>query len=620
MKRKNTTLATIFTSLTLTSFIPVTANAAPEEQPAPPIKCAPVQIIGVPGSGATHSAADPEAKQEMQPGWNIAKELEEKHGSDNVHGITVPYPASLGYAYSALALKGTSEGYIGGYEGVSYGPSVKMGVEWAENYITQTSKECGADTKWVIYGFSQGADVAGDIASDISSGKVEGVNPDNVIAVALISDPNRSATATNPRQGNEKLTMYAPAPQGVVQSNGEIIKDAKSGRVGAAGARETDFSNLYGKVLSLCDDADFPCANNPGSIMTDIAKIAEKGTGFTLTESQMKSISEVISTIQGGNIDPAQVVKTVLPLIGDIKNLVPEVHKVVVAAKPVIDNSQDKEGWVALFSEFEPKLEGIKKVPGINIIAKPIVDIVNDVLSLKPQGEITEEGKKSFEQFMQGVTAFQSGTHVSYFKASEGQSSSADDVREWISIGVENALKGSTMHLSIDEITASISGKDIPATQGEENTNSTPNPPVETSPIVPEISIPKPTQEAKPTQDSIPSNHIKDESVHPGLTSENKIDLPESNPQNQTVTSNTPAPINQLPVTTDEKATDSPNPSFIEETDLTDSTINPQPAPSSQKMLATTGANVFLISGLGALIALAGLFMARFNRKKNRTA
>lgn len=122
------------------------------------------------------------------------------------------------------------------------------------------------------------------------------------------------------------------------------------------------------------------------------------------------------------------------------------------------------------------------------------------------------------------------------------------------------------MHLSIDEITASISGKDIPATQGEEHTNSTPNSPVETSPIVPEISIPKPTQEAKPTQDSIPSNPIK------------------------------------------------------EETDLTDSTINPQPAPSSQKMLVTTGANVFLISGLGALIALAGLFTARSNRKKNRTA
>ena len=97
MKRKTPFLATTLTTLVFATTSPITASATPEEQPTPTIKCAPVQVIGVPGSGSTHSAANPEEKQEIQPGWNIAKELEDKHGVDKVHGI-----AAVSYTHLTL--------------------------------------------------------------------------------------------------------------------------------------------------------------------------------------------------------------------------------------------------------------------------------------------------------------------------------------------------------------------------------------------------------------------------------------------------------------------------------------------------------------------------------------
>lgn len=577
MKRKNILLATVFTSLTLTAGSPVIANAAPEKQPAPPVKCAPIQVIGVPGSGATHSAADPEAKQEMQPGWNVAKELEDKHGADKVHGITVPYPASLGYAYSAQALKGTPEGYVGGYEGVSYGPSVKMGVEWAKNYMVQTAKECGSDTKWVLYGFSQGADVAGDIASEISSGRVDGVAPDNVISVTLISDPNRSREASVARTGTDKVTLYAPAPRGKVQENGEILPDSVQGKIGAVGARENDFSALYGKVLSLCSDADFSCSNTPGSLMTDIAKIAEQGTGFTLTESQMKSIGSIIDTFQGGDIDPAKALSAALPLLGEMKTLMPEVQKVTTAAKPVIDASKDKEGWIALFDKYGSQIEGVKKIPGASLVAKPLVQLIDSVLGLRPQGDVTEAGKASLDRLMAGINDFQTGTHVSYFK---GEASPANEARNWIFEGVDNALNGKSEALSVAAITASVNDLPSPDTAPDEGTappeEDTPEiqTPAVDSPVVPSgPSLDKPAPSPTPAPDAVPSRLDRTPSSH-------------------VVSDSSPGVKGE--------AVDSPNKSTQE----------------SQRVLASTGANVLLIVGFGLAVIIAGMLVAYFNRRK----
>lgn len=574
MKQKTTFLASTLSALVLTSTLPL-AQATPEQQPNPIPTCAPVQVIGVPGSGSTHSNADPEAKQEIQPGWNPAKELEDKFGTDNVHGITVPYPASLGYLYSAQALQGTPEGYTGGYEGVGYANSVEMGVEWAKRYMETTAEQCGDDTKWVLYGFSQGADVAGEVASEIANNRVAGVSPDNIIAVTLISDPRRSPETTDTRQGDDKIQLYAPVPEGTVQENGEISNTHVAGKHGVVGVRDTDFNALYGKVLSLCHADDFPCATAPGTLMSDIAKIVEQGTDFTLTDAQMRSVSSIIDATRGGNVDIANLLGTALPLLQDT-SLVTEFRKITTAAEPVIKNG-DTAGWIALFDKYQAQINEIAENPLLKIMAQPAVDIIKEIISLRPEGEVTEAGKVSLAQFQEVVDNFQSGTHTSYF--TPGESNDADKARDWMFKGVENALANTTFDKTVSDITASVRGESI-----SQNEHATP---VATSSKV-------------PSQTSSPTHAL----IHP----QKQTQTPDANPQETTVnTEKEQSTSVSTPHVADSQPQQQAHRSNVEE----------NASLKQNTLLAKTGANVLIILTVGVLALIMGFAVYMFS--SNRT-
>ena len=314
--------------------------------------------------------------------------------------------------------------------------------------------------------------------------------------------------------------------------------------------------------------------------MTDIAKVADQGTGFTLTESQMKNIGTVIGAVQG-EADTAQILRDALPLLGDIKTLVPEVQKVIKAAKPVIDASEDKEGWIALFDKYGSQLEGVKQIPGLKLVASPLTELIDEILELRPQGEVTDAGKDSLEVFLKGVHDSQTGIHVSYFDSSEGSNSPADEARAWILEGVDRALRGEETSLSIDEVTMSVDGQLTPdETDSENNT-----PPSKSSPGV---QPPTGDQHSSISFDTTPDKGIPPE----GSDVETAPREGEASPNSARERISVPSSVEETPVKPQDKSG------------------------HQQGMLASTGANVLFIVGVGLIIVIAGVLIVGANRRK----
>ncbi|WP_216896731.1 cutinase family protein, partial [Nocardia alni] len=79
------------------------------------------------------------------------------------------------------------------FNGVTYGDSKVAGVAATRRVLRDFGTRCPA-TKFVIAGYSQGGDVAGDVAASIGcSGNP--VPADRVLAVGIVADPHRSSGA-----------------------------------------------------------------------------------------------------------------------------------------------------------------------------------------------------------------------------------------------------------------------------------------------------------------------------------------------------------------------------------------------------------------------------------------
>ena len=167
--------------------------------------CTQMMAYLVPGTTETSLTADPTQPKGMLA--SVAKKLEGKYGS-NITVITVPYSAS---AFD---------------KGLSYKQSAETGIK---NLSTMMAK-CPT-SQVVVAGYSQGAEVAGDVLWHIGH-ENQPIAADRVRAAALLADPKR---------GNEKLVGNTVAGQGV-----------EGGRPGGYGA-------LEGRIKWVCDDKDMYC-------------------------------------------------------------------------------------------------------------------------------------------------------------------------------------------------------------------------------------------------------------------------------------------------------------------------------------------------------------------------
>lgn len=241
--------------------------------------CPIVDAVAVPGTTQTHPDADPAKPVGILGG--ILEPLK-KHAKVTLATYYTPYAATI----------------IGGTEGGGYRASKNSGVDNVNAHIKAVTQRCPR-TVFLLTGFSQGADVAGDIASAIGHGK--GVIPANkLLGVALVADPSQSPV------GQPTIGLNRPG-------------------FGFAGVRTAGFGSLTARnsILSICAPLDYFC-NLPQSdlVMRFIGHL-----GSQLDSSDPSGSAQKLATLfMAGLIAPATAaINQILQLISDpqlIPNLV----------------------------------------------------------------------------------------------------------------------------------------------------------------------------------------------------------------------------------------------------------------------------------------------------------
>ena len=184
-----------------------TANAAPA------ISCSPVKIVAVPGTWETNPGSDPNTAKGMLTG--VTDKLKQQFGSK---------VSSYWVSYDSDAFK----------NGITYADSEKSGVDATRSAMTQIAKACPG-TKIVSIGYSQGADVNGDIAADIGAGRGP-VPAASYVAGGNLADPQQGT------KGAADLGVRQPKTQGLL------------------GPRTGGYGAVSGRMATACLRGDMYCA------------------------------------------------------------------------------------------------------------------------------------------------------------------------------------------------------------------------------------------------------------------------------------------------------------------------------------------------------------------------
>ncbi|MFF2059993.1 cutinase family protein [Rhodococcus qingshengii] len=179
--------------------------------------CSKTFNLFIPGTWETAEDADPSIPVGMlKP---IAHSIADKRGS-TAQIYTLPYMAR---AFD---------------NGKTYADSKSDGLARAKGVLSDTAAKCSG-TKFTITGYSQGADIAGDVASEIGNDSGP-IKAERVLAVGLLADPG---------SGTNGETVVGPQPSGK----------------GIADPRPQGMGKLSGRVASICDPKDLYCSIQKGS-------------------------------------------------------------------------------------------------------------------------------------------------------------------------------------------------------------------------------------------------------------------------------------------------------------------------------------------------------------------
>ncbi|MFE2123567.1 cutinase family protein [Rhodococcus aetherivorans] len=169
--------------------------------------CARTIALMIPGTTETSANADPNTPTGMLAA--VGNALEQRYGK-NLDALYVPYP---GEAF---------------FNGTSYAESKSRGDKAAAELM----QRC-ATSKFVVAGYSQGAQIGNDLAVNIGHG-LGPVPAQQVKAVILLA---------NPKRGTEGATLIGPPLAGQ----------------GIAGPAPEGFGTLAGKVFDICHPDDAYC-------------------------------------------------------------------------------------------------------------------------------------------------------------------------------------------------------------------------------------------------------------------------------------------------------------------------------------------------------------------------
>jgi hypothetical protein len=221
---------------------PTSSNPAHPTKPRPAFQdasCPDVQLLSVPGTWESSLQLNPTDPTQFPLALllNVTRPIGEQFPAARVQTYTVPYTAQFNNPLS-------------GDNQMSYNDSRAEGTRAAVKALTDMNNRCPL-TSYVIIGFSQGAVIAGDIASDIGNGRGP-VDADLVLGVTLIADGRR-------QDGVGQDIGPNPPGQGAEITLHEVPVLANLGLT-MTGKRPGGFGDLNNRTNEICAPGDLICA------------------------------------------------------------------------------------------------------------------------------------------------------------------------------------------------------------------------------------------------------------------------------------------------------------------------------------------------------------------------
>lgn len=246
--------------------------------------CTEVETIFARGSGGQLNSSDGEAKKYFD---SIQDRLKNSSLTRNEYELgTEPYG---GYRYPAIDVGGWSFGNAIGAvfsagDSFAYGDSVKQGIGELNSYLTQRHNKCKAsDTKYILGGYSQGAQVVGQALPGISQ-EIR----DQIVFVGLFGDPKLhypEGEGWNPPacQGKD-LSLWRRAASSCHLDNG------------ALGARKPYLpDDMKQKTGLWCYEKDSICDLGAGGAMDGHSQY--KGDGRAIDEAAREAAEKLAVTL-----------------------------------------------------------------------------------------------------------------------------------------------------------------------------------------------------------------------------------------------------------------------------------------------------------------------------------
>lgn len=220
-------------------------GVSPTKKPRPEFQdasCPDVQMISIPGTWESSPQLDPLNPTQFPIALllNVTNTVRGQFGNDRLEVFTVPYTAQFHNPFS-------QDGQM------TYNDSRAEGFNATVKAMTQMNERCPL-TSYVLVGFSQGAVIAGDIASDIGNGRGP-VDEDLVLGVTLIADGRRQTGVGRdvgpnpPGQGAEITLRDVPMLDGM--------------GLAMTGPRPGGFGMLNDRVNEICAAGDLICSAPP---------------------------------------------------------------------------------------------------------------------------------------------------------------------------------------------------------------------------------------------------------------------------------------------------------------------------------------------------------------------
>jgi Cutinase len=218
--------------------------------------CPDVQLVNVPGTWESAPQDDPLNPTQF-PNALLHKAIS---------AISQQFPASRLQEYST-PYTAQFHNPLSGDTQMSYNESRAEGTRATVQAMTDMNAKCPL-TSYVLMGFSQGAVIAGDIASDIGNGRGP-VDDDLVLGVTLIADGRRQAGVGKdvgpnpPGQGAEVTLHEVPVLSGL----GLTMTGPRPGGFGALDAKTNEIC-APGDLICAAPDEAFSVANLPNTLNT----------------------------------------------------------------------------------------------------------------------------------------------------------------------------------------------------------------------------------------------------------------------------------------------------------------------------------------------------------------